>query len=212
MALTLKQRILRERAMFYAFRIMPDGRRVRLATFGRRTFGRVGLAWLKARAKRLGWRIIVKRIAGTTPTWRERLVMHANWALEHEGAIHYQQARPFNPRDILNRKLPLTGDCSSTATMLYRAAGAPDPNGLGYNGTGYTGTLRSHLPRKRLEALKPGDLIVYGSGTGKHVVVVMRPGPDPVVWSHGQESGPRLYRHSVQVAAHGRTFTCHGYA
>ena len=63
-----------------------------------------------------------------------------------------------------------------------------------------------------IPGLLPGDLIVYGRGSGAHVVVVYSGGKtmNPTVFSHGQESGPRLYKHSVQVRVHGGTFTCHG--
>lgn len=214
----LKRTILGERARFYAFRVMPDGRTVRLTPFGRRTFGVAALAWLKRRAKRLGWKIIVRRTAADLAATsrarriakaRAEIVAVARWATSHEPAIHYRQARPYPVLSFLRRRLPLWVDCSSTASMLWRAAGLPDPNGRKWDGYGYTGTIRATVPQTSLAAARPGDLIVYGGGTGAHMVVVMQAGSDPIVWSHGQESGPRLYRHSVQVAVHGRTFTVH---
>ena len=210
----LKATILREPAKFYAFRVLPGGRTVRLTPFGRKTFGVVALAWLKRRAKRLRWKIIVKRIA-KSPVERKRdaSLAHMRWALSREPHIHYRQARPFRVLAILKRDATITTDCSGSSTMVDRAAGWRDPNGLGFNGYGYTGTMRSHTPRKSLANCKVGDFIVYGGGTGAHVVKVFKPHPtNPVVFSHGQESGPRLYTHAQQVAAHGRTFTCHDIA
>jgi hypothetical protein len=38
---------------------------------------------------------------------------------------------------------------------------------------------------------------VIGPGTGWHAVLCIESGPDPLVVSHGDESGPRIYRCSV---------------
>jgi hypothetical protein len=51
-------------------------------------------------------------------------------------------------------------DCSSFATLVYKAGGAPDPNGRGYDGQGYTGTLWANGQRTRDP--QPGDLAFYG--------------------------------------------------
>lgn len=134
-----------------------------------------------------------------------------DWALKGKAQIHYAQIRPMRSLDSFKyRRLPITADCSESTTGLYYAVGAPDPNGLGYNGSGFTGTLRGHLPdRAHAHELKVGDIIVYGRGSGSHVVVVYEAGYDPLVFSHGQESGPSLYRHSVENAAHGGYCTFH---
>lgn len=162
----------------------------------------VGIKNSRPQRWRRGWK--------KNPTWREVAVTYMRWALTHEPGIHYAQIRPFDPRAFLNRALPIKTDCSGSTTMIYRAAGRPDPNGNAYDGTGYTGTLRAHTPKRRsLKACQAGDFIVYGSGTGEHVVVVIEPGKDPLVFSHGQEAGPITTRHSVQVAVHGSRFTCH---
>jgi hypothetical protein len=42
----------------------------------------------------------------------------------------------------------------------------------------------------------PGDLVVFGPGTGDHVVVIVAVGSVITVVSHGQEAGP------IQVALH----------
>lgn len=132
------------------------------------------------------------------------------WGLAVTERIHYEQRRPFDPHAISKKALPIVTDCSGSTTMLYNAAGRPDPNGRDYDGTGWTGTLRAHTPRRRtVRGCRPGDFIVYGDGDGVHVVVVLEAGRDPLVWSHGQEAGPLVNRHSQQVAYHGRTFTCH---
>lgn len=207
----LRQTIRTERARFYAFRVMPDGRRMRLTPFGRRVFGRVGLAWLKRYAKRRGWRIIVKRMRRS---WRDEWLEAATWALAHEQPFHYAQIRPFYVDAIRERRLPISTDCSGSTVMLARAAGKPDPTGQGYDGgrtrPTYTGTLRTGTRRVKLEDGGVGGYIVYGRGAGVHVVGVVKPHPtNPLVISHGQENGPRLYRHADQVAYHGGYYSCH---
>jgi hypothetical protein len=152
---------------------------------------------------RRGWR--------KNPTWRDDMKAAMRWMVAHEPDIHYAQVRPFSPRKVFDRALPITTDCSGSTTMLYYAVGLPDPNGNQYDGTGYTGTLRANLPHKQFAKLDVGDLIIYGTGNGVHVVAVYEPhATDPLVFSHGQERGPILVRHSAEVATHGTHFTSHG--
>lgn len=215
----LKAAILREPARFTAVRVLPGGKTTPLAPFGRYRFGNVALLWLKRRAVRLRWKIIVKRIPPSAgqieATRRAKLIAAARWALTIEARFHYAQIRPFNVNAIRDRKSSITTDCSGSTVMLYKAAGFPDPTGNGYDGgrsrPTYTGTLRSASPRKSLASAKAGDFIVHGRGNGVHVTVIVVPHPtNPLVFSHGQESGPRLYRLSVQLATHGSYFTVHG--
>lgn len=89
----------------------------------------------------------------------------------------------------------LTEDCSSSVTGLYWRSGAPDPNGLGYNGQGYTGTLCRHGRAVAEAQARPGDLVFYGVGAPWHHVAMVV-GRDPagklVVFSHGSQPGPYL--------------------
>lgn len=139
-------------------------------------------------------------------TIRDDIVGHALWGAANEPSIHYSQgSRRFDALDH-PRQLPLFTDCSAFATLCYKWAGAPDPNGLDYNGTGYTGTLLLNLDQIAVTDALPGDLIVYGPGPGDHVVIVIEPGADPLTVSHGQEAGPIKVRHSVEVRAHRAPF------
>lgn len=134
---------------------------------------------------------------------RDEIVATAAWGVANEPAIHYTQAlRERFAALHTPRVLPLGADCSSFYTMCCAWAGAPDPNGLGYNGTGYTGTLLDHLDEIPVGDALRGDCIVYGPSNGDHVVVVVEPGSNPLTVSHGQEAGPILVRHSVEVRAH----------
>jgi hypothetical protein len=58
-------------------------------------------------------------------------------------------------------------DCSGYATLSYKEAGMPDPNHLGYNGEGYTGTLIQH--GRKVSKAQPGDLHFW-EGPG-HVAI-----------------------------------------
>jgi hypothetical protein len=130
---------------------------------------------------------------------RARVVEVARWGIRHERRIHYAELRPI---DGLHQphKLPLWTDCSGFVTLCYAWAGAPDPNGLGYSGAGYTGTLLAHMRPIELESVRPGDVVVWGPAPGRHAALVLEPGPDPLLCSHGQERGPLEVRFSAEDA------------
>jgi NlpC/P60 family len=123
-------------------------------------------------------------------TVRDKIVQWAKWGVANTAQIHYAEKRPMP----LTSKLPLTTDCSGFVTLCYWLAGAPDPNGLGYDGQGYTGTLLSHGQHILLAQVQPGDVIVYGPGTGVHTAIVIEAGKDPLTVSHGEESEPAFVR------------------
>jgi cell wall-associated NlpC family hydrolase len=129
-------------------------------------------------------------------TTRQKIVTAARWGIDHEPQIHYGELRPVP----LARALPLTTDCSGFVTLCYFLAGAPDPNGLGYSGEGWTGTLLRNLARIDRAAARRGDLVLWGAYPGHHVAVVLEPGDDPLLASHGQERGPTEVRFSVEDA------------
>jgi hypothetical protein len=132
---------------------------------------------------------------------RDKIVATARWGVAHEPQIHYAEVRPI-PVHVKPLSLPLTTDCSGFATLCYLWGGARDPNGLGYSGAGFTGTLLRNGRRiRRLGSALAGDLIIYGPTPGHHVVVVVEPGADPLVASHGSEDGPKLLRHSDEAKA-----------
>jgi cell wall-associated NlpC family hydrolase len=123
---------------------------------------------------------------------RGRIVAAARWGIRNEPRIHYARVRPIP----LTRALPLTTDCSGFATLCYYLAGAPDPNGRDYDGTGWTGTLLEAMENIDRRAVLAGDLVVWGEYPGHHCAVVLRPGDDPLLASHGQERGPLAIRFS----------------
>lgn len=135
---------------------------------------------------------------------RDEVVANALWGVSHEPDIHYSQGSDRFSALNNPRQLPLNTDCSAFYTLCCKWAGVPDPNGLGYNGYGFTGTLLTHGKVISLEEALPGDAIVYGPGSGDHVVMIVDTmnQQDPIVVSHGQERGPIKIRHSVEVSSH----------
>ena len=138
-----------------------------------------------------------KQAAGG-PALRTKIVALARWGIQNELSIHYQQLRPL---DGLNQpqKLPLDTDCSGFATLCYRWAGASDPNGGNFSGA-YTGTMLTHCRHIPKAAAQAGDLVVWGAYPGHHVALVLEPGSDPLLCSHGQEKGPLAIRFSTEGA------------
>lgn len=124
---------------------------------------------------------------------RNRVVAAMTLLYNNRAAVHYTQG----PRrmegvtaKLLPPRFPVYADCSAAATWAYFAAGAPDPNGRGYDGFGYTGTLCVKGRRVTLAHAKPGDLVFYGAGAPwQHVAIYIGGGR---VLSHGSEAGPYL--------------------
>lgn len=143
---------------------------------------------------------------------RNGIVSWLNWGADNEPLIHYSQDLNLRMAAVHTPgALPLETDCSGFYTLCCAWAGAPDPNGNDYDGHGFTGTVRAHCPQISLRDAQPGDPIVYGPGTGTHMVgIVSGAGTaNPIVVSHGQERGPFQVRHSVEVASHSGGFTVH---
>lgn len=124
-------------------------------------------------------------------------IVHAAWHdYAHESRIRYRQERPMrgtiDPGDIYM-------DCSEAVTRWYRMGGASDPNGAGYDGTGWTGTLKQHGRRVRIPRL--ADLVFYPNPehialfVGRGLVMSMGsdPGPQPLPWRYRRVSEIRRY-------------------
>jgi hypothetical protein len=121
---------------------------------------------------------------------RSRVVSNAIFGYNHRYEIHYTQGsyRMYGVRNHIHPpSIPRYEDCSSFVTWCYYAAGAPDPNHLGFNGYGFTGTLASH--GIRTSNPRPGDLGFYGGFPYRHVVMFVGNGK---AVSHGGEIGPLL--------------------
>ncbi len=124
---------------------------------------------------------------------RQAYVDHCAWAVSDHAHWNYAEVRPIPLHLPPRTSVTITTDCSGFATLMAKWAGMPDPNGLGYDGQGFTGTLLSHLPHIPFAKTWRGDLCVFGTGTGTHVVVLALGGKvmaDPEVYSHGFQGGP----------------------
>jgi hypothetical protein len=94
---------------------------------------------------------------------RGRIVFMAEKALKECAKTYtYRQYRPM-PNSLFSKDARNKLDCSSFATLVYKAANLPDPNGFGYNGSGFTGTLVPNGVWKNKGA--PGDMAFYGSNS-----------------------------------------------
>lgn len=144
---------------------------------------------------------ILRRRRAASDSVRSKIVAYCSWGVANEPSIHYRQSRPYPSSP---RSLPMYTDCSGFATLAYKDAGGPDPNGSNFNGYGYTGTILAHCRHIPKADAKEADLVVFGSGTGTHVVVLVEPGSkaDPLCVSHGQEAGPIRVPVSVEARAH----------
>jgi hypothetical protein len=120
-------------------------------------------------------------------TWT--VAQHAHATYSEGDNRGYSVHRPY--------ELPFVCDCSAGVTCLYCWAGAPDPNGLNYGEIGYTGTLVNRGKPVRASRARAADVVIFGPTTGWHAALVMAGGPDPIVWSMGEQGDPRLYSAST---------------
>jgi lysozyme family protein/cell wall-associated NlpC family hydrolase len=136
---------------------------------------------------------------------RKRIVQWANWGVTNNGRIAYSQDGNVRLSALGTKgSLPLATDCSAFATLCYAWAGAPNPNAQGpYDArqAAFTGSMLGHCRRIPKSAAQPGDLVVWTPpGTGQHVCLVAAGGADPMLISHGDDSGPKRLRFSVEDA------------
>lgn len=114
---------------------------------------------------------------------------------------HYSQARPMRHL-YLSPELEWTADCSGYVTGAYAWADkwtsfpVEDPNRLGYNGYGYTGTLLAanfHFKVPEGRRYYAGDVALFGPPHATRHTTICRKGgtAQTSVWvSHGNEAGP----------------------
>jgi lysozyme family protein len=143
--------------------------------------------------------------AGSEPAIRKRIVNWARWGVKNRGRIGYAQDGTVRLSALSTPgALPLATDCSGFATLCYAWAGAPNPNASGpfdARAGAYTGTMLDHCRRIPKSAAKPGDLVIWTPPSrGQHVCIVVAGGPDPVVVSHGDDTGPKRLRFSAEDA------------
>ena len=99
----------------------------------------------------------------------------------------YRQRRP-SPEGLDANHARDGLDCSSTAILIPEEAGQPDPNGTGFNGTGFTGWLIGQ--GVRTPDILPGDLIFDGDPFGRTGHVTTAIGGGMCVSSASGRRGP----------------------
>ena len=155
-------------------------------------------AFKARRAKRL-------KEATSQQAIRKRIVNWALWGCKNTAQIAYSQNGNVRLA-ALGRQgtLPLATDCSAFATLCYSWAGAPNPNAAGsYDARqpAFTGSMLGHCRRIPRSAAEPGDLVVWTPPSqGQHVCIVVARGADPLLVSHGDDSGPKKLRFSAEDA------------
>jgi cell wall-associated NlpC family hydrolase len=115
------------------------------------------------------------------------------WFYSQAGASYYQD--PTKPP-----KRGTRSDCSHWVCCVYKKAGAPPP---GSAEIGATGTMATHGHFVPTSQAKPGDVILYGSGSFHHVEIYVGPGqatighgsPPVDPGSVGMIASPHCYRY-----------------
>ena len=136
---------------------------------------------------------------------RKRIVQWALWGCQKTAQIAYSQNGNVRLA-LLGKKasVPLATDCSGFATLCYQWAGAPNPNAAGaYDARqpAFTGSMLAHCRKIPKSAAQPGDLVVWTPPSqGQHVGLVVQGGADPLLVSHGDDSGPKKLRFSAEDA------------
>ena len=143
-------------------------------------------------------------------THSERRHLHRLMLLLHDHAaqVHYPpgDVRTHRATEIQTEKALLRAladdkfeyDCSQVVEILWRIAGLKIPRALV---NGFTGTILELPVYDDPAKARIGAACVFGPGTGEHVSMVMEPGPDPLLCSHGRP-GVDLLRLSVERTWH----------
>jgi hypothetical protein len=129
--------------------------------------------------------LAARRLANSEAGKRARFRANALKLYAIRGHYIYTQIRPMLDTSIYDRVQYRRLDCSSTHTKLCQETKLPDPNGRGYDGQGYTGTLVQHGIVKSIGACEAADSWYYGDqggGVPRHVVSCIGKG---VGLSHG---------------------------
>lgn len=109
--------------------------------------------------------------------------------------FRYSETRPM-PQSLNSN--PCVTDCSGFVTLVYKMAGAGDPNGFGYNGSGYTGTLE----KQGVAVKRPNlaDLAFWRNPD--HVAIVVGTGTDPQIVEFGAPPSPIITTVSTESRGH----------
>lgn len=150
-----------------------------------------------------------------TTSDRASLVELAGFLYDHRALIDYPPGDIRNQRDLATWRLTrpamearlrnggrIQFDCSQCVQQIFRWCELADPCGLNYAYAGDTGAMLAHLPHySRSSGAGRGALAIFGPGRGEHVSLVLEPGRDPLMGSHGRPGYDHV-RLSAEAAFH----------
>lgn len=139
---------------------------------------------------------------------REKIVAVAEASMKsyqhNKGAWFYSQNGASNADDPT--RPPSRGkrsDCSQWVAAVYKKAGAPSPCSGDY-ATAWTGNMKVKGHAVGISDLRPGDVVIFGAGSGHHVELFVGPGNRTI--GHGSapvdygtttmQSAPQGWRYS----------------
>jgi hypothetical protein len=123
---------------------------------------------------------------------REMIVAWAHWGAKNH--VGYSDGPDKDDWRTQDAALPLTTDNAGFPTFCYFHAGADDPTGQNYRVAGYTGTMLDYMKHISWATKRPGDLCVYGPGTGRSVAIFIQSAgfrDSLMVWHGGTGIGYR---------------------
>jgi cell wall-associated NlpC family hydrolase len=113
----------------------------------------------------------------------------AQLALADRGKYQYSEGSNRGNNGTLFGPAPRTMDCSAFATLCYKAAGLPDPNGFAYKTIGYTGSFITKC--RKVSTPVPGDVIFFGSSESATTHMTVYVGNGSSI-SMGKQGDPHL--------------------
>src|ERR1035437_6440112 len=138
--------------------------------------------------------------AGFIPDIRLQIVKWAIWGIDNH--VHFTYTEGGGRMDSIGTKpgtLPVHCDCSAWVTLVYYWANGFDPNKLGFDHQGFTGTLLTAGQKITQAQLMVGDVVVLGAYPGKHAAICIGLGADPVFSSMGKQGDPSRARLSQML-------------
>ena len=126
---------------------------------------------------------------------RQDIVTWGLWGIIHNARFVYTEGGS-RMKNVKHRPLigKVSADCSAWITYCYSWAHAKDPNGLNFDGYGYTGTLLKNGKEITVDQAQAGDVVVFGPGDGVHTALLLSRGPNPWTSSMGQQGQPARVR------------------
>lgn len=134
-------------------------------------------------------------VAHVPPSKRELLHAYMAATAGNRYGWLYREIRPLKIPPLLAKGV--VADCSFGIKILCHWAGIPDPTGRGYDGYGNSTSMFGHLQHISLAEAKVGDIVLFGPNGSWHAAMIFTPGDDPMLWSHGHQGAPNMYRLSA---------------